>query len=212
MHHLTRTQIEFRREVELPDVNTQSDLFATPTPPALPAGFAYRDGLITADEERALAERIAELALKPFEFHGYLGNRRVVSFGFRYDYTQRTVQEAAPIPDFLLWLRERAAEFATVPAEGLQQILINEYAPGAGVGWHRDKPEFEDVVAVSLLAPCRLRFRRKQGATWERRAQLVQPRSAYLLRGPARREWEHSVPAVDALRYSVTFRNFTRPG
>jgi alkylated DNA repair dioxygenase AlkB len=184
----------------------QTDLFTSATT-ALPDGFAYRDALITADEERALAQRVAELPLKPFEFHGYLGNRRVVSFGWRYDYARRAVQASAPIPDFLLPLRERAAAFAGVDADGLQQILINEYAPGAGIGWHRDKPEFQDVIAVSLLAPCRLRFRRKQDARWERRTQLVQPRSIYLLRGPARHEWEHSVPALDALRYSVTFRN-----
>ncbi|MDB5366161.1 MAG: alkylated repair protein, partial [Rhodospirillales bacterium] len=177
----------------------------------LPDGFACRDELISPDEERALAERIAALDLKPFEFHGHLGKRRVVSFGFRYDYARRFVQESPPIPDFLLDLRQRAAEFASVPADGLQQVLINEYAPGAGVGWHRDKPEFEDVIAVSLLAPCRLRFRRKHGARWERLSHLVQPRSAYVLRGPARHDWEHSVPEVEALRYSVTFRNFTRP-
>jgi alkylated DNA repair dioxygenase AlkB len=187
----------------------QTELFATETA-TLPDGFAYRDELIDADEEEALARRIAELPLKPFEFHGHLGNRRVVSFGWRYDYARRDIQMSAPIPDFLLPLRERAAVFAGVDADGLQQILINEYAPGAGVGWHRDKPEFQDVIAVSLLASCRLRFRRKQDARWERRTQPVQPRSVYVLRGPARHEWEHSVPALDALRYSVTFRNLAK--
>ena len=101
---------------------------------------------------------------------------------------------------------EQAAAFAAVSADGLQQILINEYAPGAGIGWHRDKPTFEDVIAISLSSPCVLRLRRKQGASWERASQDVQPRSAYLLRGPSRREWEHSVPPVGRLRYSVTFR------
>ena len=90
----------------------------------------------------------------------------------------------------------------------MQQILINEYAPGAGIGWHRDKSMFEDVVAISLGSTCSLRLRRRQGSAWERAAQEVRPRSAYLLRGPVRREWEHSVPPVDCLRYSVTFRNF----
>jgi alkylated DNA repair dioxygenase AlkB len=188
---------------------TQTDLFA-PTQTALPAGFVYRDEVITADEERALAQQIAELPLQPFDFHGFLGKRRVLSFGWRYDYTARGVQEAAPMPDFLLPLRRRAAAFAGLDEAALEHVLINEYAPGAGIGWHRDKHQFDDVVAVSLLAPARLRFRRKTGAGWERRAQIVQPRSAYLLRGPARSEWEHSLPPAEALRYSVTFRNLRR--
>ena len=104
--------------------------------------------------------------------------------------------------------RAQAADFAGLEAGALQQILINEYASGAGIGWHRDKPTFQDVVAVSLGARCTLRLRRKCGDGWERIAQQLQPRSAYLLRGAARREWEHSIPPVDQLRYSVTFRNF----
>jgi alkylated DNA repair dioxygenase AlkB len=187
-------------------MSAQSELFAPA--PCLPAGFAYRDDVISSDEERALLKRFEDLPFKPFEFHGYLGKRRVVSFGWRYDYSGRTLRDSNPIPPFLLPLRERAAAFAGVSPDGLQQILINEYAPGAGIGWHRDKPMFEDVVAISLLSPCVLRLRRRQGAGWERASQEIRPRSAYLLRGPSRREWEHSVPVVDQLRYSVTFRNF----
>lgn len=183
----------------------QIELFASE--PGLPPGFVYRDDVITAAEERALVEQLAKLPFKPFEFHGYLGNRRVVSFGWRYDYGVRTVHPAAPIPSFLLPVRERAARFADLAPESLEHILVTEYAEGAGIGWHRDKAEFADVVAVSLLAPCVLRFRRKKGAGWERTSQRINPRSAYLLRGPARSEWEHSIPALDRLRYSVTFRN-----
>jgi alkylated DNA repair dioxygenase AlkB len=112
------------------------------------------------------------------------------------------------MPDFLVPLREWAAAFAGVPADGLQQVLVTEYAPGAGIGWHRDKAMFADVVAVSFLASCVLRFRRKQGAGWERVSRGLAARSAYRLRGPARWEWEHSIPPVDGLRYSVTFRTF----
>ena len=106
-----------------------------------------------------------------------------------------------------LWKSSLALENSRT-AEGLQQILINEYALGAGIGWHRDKAMFEDVIAVSLASPSTLRLRRKDGADWERASQILRPRSAYLLRGPSRREWEHSVPPVSQLRYSVTFRNF----
>jgi alkylated DNA repair dioxygenase AlkB len=185
---------------------THDDLF--PAEPALPEGFAYRDEILTQAEERDLAARLETLPFAPFEFHGFLGKRRIVSYGYRYEYSGRgALRESAELPAFLLPLRERAAAFAGVEATRLRQALVTEYAPGAGIGWHRDKPMFEDVVAISLLAPCWLRFRRKRGAVWQRRNLTMKPR-AYLLRGPSRREWEHSVPPVKALRYSVTFRNF----
>jgi len=182
----------------------QIELFAAA--PTLPAGFAYGDDVITAAEEAVLAEQIAELPFKPFEFRGYLGNRRVVSFGVRYDYSARVLQAAPPLPDFLLPLRDRAAAFAGIEPADIVHALINEYAPDAGIGWHRDRPAFADVIAVSLLAPCTLRLRRKDGAGWQRATQRVLPRSAYLLRGPVRHDWEHSIPPLDELRYSVTFR------
>ena len=184
----------------------ESDLFAAEPP--LPAGFAYRDELITPAEECTLLKRLADLPFKPFDFHGYLAKRRVVSFGYRYDYSARGLRESDPIPCFLLPLRAQAAAFAGVSPDSLQQILINEYAPGAGIGWHRDRAMFGDVVAVSLSAASVLRFRRKRVNRWERGSRNLQPRSAYLLRGESRWEWQHSIPPVDALRYSVTFRNF----
>jgi alkylated DNA repair dioxygenase AlkB len=185
-----------------------SDLF--PTNLDWPAGFAYREDLISAGEEQDLLGRLENLPFKPFEFHGYQARRRVVSFGWRYDYSGATLREDAPIPPFLLPLRRRAADFAGIAPESLQQILINEYAPGAGIGWHRDKPMFDEIVAISLSSPCTLRLRRKRGAGWERATQDIQPRSAYLLRGASRLEWQHSIPPVDRLRYSVTFRNFVK--
>jgi alkylated DNA repair dioxygenase AlkB len=180
-----------------------------PRPPSrLPDGFDYRDELIAPGEERALVRRFETLPFQPFEFHGYLGKRRIVSFGWRYDYAERALRDSPPIPSFLLALRVQAAAFASIPAESLQQILVTEYAPGAGIGWHRDKPMFQDVIAVSFLSPCTLRFRRKDGGSWQRAARAAASRSAYVLRGPARWDWQHSIPPVDRLRYSVTFRNF----
>jgi alkylated DNA repair dioxygenase AlkB len=184
----------------------QRDLFAAEH--RLPAGFAYREDAISPGEERALIERFAALPFQPFEFHGYLGKRRVVSFGWRYDYGDARLRESGAVPAFLLPLRDEAGAFAGVTAESLQQVLVTEYAPGAGIGWHRDRPMFQDVIAISFLSSCILRFRRRQSAGWERAAREVAARSAYLLRGAARHEWQHSVPPVDRLRYSVTFRNF----
>jgi alkylated DNA repair dioxygenase AlkB len=195
-------------------LSNQGNLFGREAPtapaPALPDGFDYRDGVVTPEEECDLAERFKALPFKPFEFHGFLGKRQVISFGWRYDFAGRALRDSDPIPAFLLPLRQKAADFAGIPAESLEQILINEYGPGVGIGWHRDKPMFQDVIAVSLMASCVLRLRRKRGAEWERASRDVQPRSAYLLRGPVRRDWEHSIPSVEQLRYSVTFRNFVK--
>ena len=174
--------------------------------PALPEGFAYEAAFLSPDEERELAARIASLALKPFEYYGYLGKRRVVSFGWKYDYKDRALGESAAMPEFLTAVRERAAAFAGTAPSAFEQALVTEYRAGTEIGWHKDRPEFGDVVGISLLAPCTFRFRRRHGEKWERASLTVALRSAYLLRGPSRTEWQHSIPAVEALRYSVTFR------
>jgi alkylated DNA repair dioxygenase AlkB len=174
-------------------------------PPA-PEGLRYRSDFITPEEERALVGRFAELPFKPFEFQGYLGKRRTVSFGWRYDHNDRTLNEAADIPDFMAPLRARAAAFAGVPEDELRHLLVTEYEPGAEIGWHRDRPEFAEVVGISYLTPAPMRFRRKAGARWERITVPLEPRSAYVMAGPARDEWEHSIAGLPALRYSTTFR------
>jgi alkylated DNA repair protein (DNA oxidative demethylase) len=182
-----------------------------PTPPAGPEGLTYQDAFVAPAEERALAARIAALELKPFEFHGFQGNRRTVSFGWHYAFDGSGLRRSEPVPDWLLPVRARAAALAGLEPDALEHVLLIEYAPGAGIGWHRDRPVFADVVGISLLAPARLRFRRKKGDRWERASLIAEPRSAYLLQGPARHEWEHSIPAMDALRYSVTFRSLSSP-
>jgi alkylated DNA repair dioxygenase AlkB len=173
---------------------------------SLPGGFAYREDFVTPEEEAALIENLARLELREFEFHGYLGKRRVTSFGLRYDFNDMAVREAAEMPEFLLPLRDRAARFVGLAPAELAHALVTEYAPGAAIGWHRDRPVFGDVIGISLGASCRFRFRRKRGISWERASLMLLPRSAYLLRGPARHEWQHSIPPVEALRYSITFR------
>lgn len=183
--------------------STQTSLFDQP---AAPDGFAYRADLLTPAEEVALVRELANLPFAPFDFHGHLANRQVVGFGSRYDYAAREVRPAPPIPGFLLPLREKIADFAGHPAAAFEQVLINHYPPGAGIGWHRDRAQFEDVVGVSLLAPCVMRFRRKAGERWDRLSVPVEPRSAYRLSGPSRHAWEHSIAPMIASRYSITFR------
>jgi alkylated DNA repair dioxygenase AlkB len=175
--------------------------------PTLPDGFKYEPSLVSPAEEKALLSRVTELAFKNFEFHGYVGKRRVVSYGWKYDFNERLLRDAEEIPPFLASLRERAAAFAGMEPTQLQQVLVTEYQPGAAIGWHRDKAVFGEVIGISLLSACTFRLRRKVGTTWERASITAEPRSAYLLSGAARMEWEHSIPAVDALRYSITFRS-----
>ena len=175
-----------------------------------PAGFRYEEGIILPKEEIALIREIEKLPLKEFEFHGYTGKRRVVSFGWRYDFGSFSLGRVEEIPDFLNPLRRKTAAFAGLLPEEFPPVLVTEYSPGTPIGWHRDKAVFEDVVGVSLGSACRFRFRRKAGDKWERYSLDLQPRSFYLLRGPARTEWEHSIPEVEHLRYSITFRSLVR--
>ncbi len=185
----------------------QLALFAPPAPETMPAGFRYAPEVIDAAEEARLAAAFADLPFKEFEFHGFLGKRRVVSFGLRYDHNGGGLREASPIPPFVLPVRERAARFAGLAPEQLRHVLITEYRPGAAIGWHRDRPNFGDVIGLSLLSACTFRMRRKRGAGWERTAMRLDRRSVYLMRGASRDDWQHSIPAVEDLRYSITFRS-----
>jgi alkylated DNA repair dioxygenase AlkB len=187
---------------------SQPALFSPEPSANAPPGFGYRPDAFTLDEERDWLREIEVLPFKPFEFHGYLGKRRIVSFGWRYDYSSRALRESMPMPDFLAPLRARAAAVAGLDEALLQQALVTEYDAGVTIGWHRDKSMFEDVVALSFLSPCRFRLRRRQDSGWVRWATEIVPRSLYRLSGPARHAWEHSIPPVGAKRYSVTFRTF----
>jgi alkylated DNA repair dioxygenase AlkB len=175
--------------------------------PRLPEGFDYKADLLSPAQEQELLGRFAHLNFREFAYREYLGKRRVVSFGMHYDFTRSAIVRAEDIPAFLIPLRDSAAVFARIAPSELQHALVTEYAPGAAIGWHRDRPVFKDVIGVSFGSSCRFRFRRKRSSSWERASQIVQPRSIYRLRGAARTEWEHSIPPAERLRYSVTFRS-----
>ena len=185
----------------------QLGFFGAPAAPRYPEGFVYRPEVITKSAEAKLLEHVRVLPFKEFEFQGYVGKRRVVSYGWKYDFNERRLEKSRDIPDFLLELREVAGALASMPAETLQQVLVTEYSEGAAIGWHKDKAVFGEVIGISLLSPCTFRLRRAVGTKWERVSLTAEPRSAYLLKGPSRTEWEHSIPGVEELRYSVTFRN-----
>lgn len=189
------------------DVFSGADVPST-TREEFPEDFRYAPELITPEEEVALLARISELPFREFEFHGYKGKRRVVSFGWHYDYATRELRQADDMPHFLRELRMSASQFAGVEPVELQHVLITEYGAGSGIGWHRDKAVFGIVVGISLLSPCIFRLRRQVGPRrWERVSLIAEPRSAYILSGAVRDDWEHSIPSVNSLRYSVTFRS-----
>jgi alkylated DNA repair dioxygenase AlkB len=187
----------------------QIDLFGAP-PPAWPEGFRYEAEIIDAASEAAVLDEVRALPFREFEFQGYTAKRRMISFGWQYDFDARTLRKADDMPEFLRDLREHAARFAGMRPTDLQHVLVMEYGPGAAIGWHRDKEVFGQIVGISLLSSCTFRLRRVTDSGWQRVSLTAEPRSAYLLSGEVREEWEHSIPAVQALRYSVTYRNLAR--
>jgi DNA oxidative demethylase len=171
-----------------------------------PAGFLYYPDILRVDEETALAARVRNIEFSAVEMRGQIARRRTAHFGWIYGYESWRITPGPPLPEFLLPLRERVAGLAGVDAAALAEILVTEYPAGAAIGWHRDAPQFGLVIGVSLLSACRMRFQRSRGASRETRAVTLEPRSAYVLTAEARQQWQHSIPPMRALRYSVTFR------
>ena len=184
----------------------QAQLFAAS--PAAPPGFTYGRQFLSVAQEAQLLEVIRTLPFEEAQYKEWRARRRIVSYGGRYDFTQQELTQAPPIPQFLQPLRAQLATWADIPEERIQHAMIAEYRPATPLGWHRDVPQFEDVMGVSLLGHARLRFRPwppapGQRATWKID---LEPRSAYLVRGVARWQWQHAVSPTRELRYSITFR------
>lgn len=184
-----------------------------------PEGFHYRDEFVSVEHERALIAAIEQLEFAQVEMRGVAARRRTVHYGWTYGYYSRRTETGPPLPAFLLPLRDQLAVWAGIDPEAFVEALVTEYPKGAPIGWHRDAPMFGDVIAgVSLMAASRMKLRpyvspkHAELATPRRTTHEMElaPRSAYLLTGPARRDFEHSIPAVAALRYSVTFRTLRR--
>ena len=176
------------------------------------AGLQYREDIIDPAEEQTLIDHLVATDLSPFRFHGWLGNRKTRSFGWRYDFDDASFSPAAPIPDWLEPLRQRAADFADLKRQDFVHVLLARYDPGAGIGWHRDRDVFEKVVGISLATPATLRFRRRKPGGFDRASLDVAPRSAYLLAGESRWDWEHRITPGDELRFSITFRTLSGKG
>jgi alkylated DNA repair dioxygenase AlkB len=186
----------------------QAHLFAEP----LVDGLDYRADFITPDEEAALIEHLEVMDLAPFRFQGWTGNRKTRSFGWRFDFDDASLQPTEPIPDWLEPLRDKAAALAGVVPGEIAHALIARYDPGAGIGWHKDRSVFDRVVGVSLHSAATLRFRQRTASGFRRFSLPVEPRSAYLLWGEARYDWEHRIVPGEALRFSITFRTLSELG
>ena len=190
-------------------MTAQADLFARPP---LVAGLDFAEDLVDAAEETALIAAIGTIELQPFRFQGWIGKRLTASFGWRYDFEDASFSQTLPIPGWLQPMRASAARFAGLDADDLVQVLVTRYDPGAGIGWHRDRPLFEHVVGVSLGAPAVLRLRRRVERGFERRSLPLPARSAYHLSGEARHGWEHGIAPIGATRWSITFRSLSDKG
>lgn len=176
------------------------------------SGLRHAEEVISKSEEQALIRHLETLDLAPFRFHGWTGNRKTTSFGWRYDFEDSSFAPAAPIPDWLWPLRNSAAAFSGLKAEDFVHALLARYDPGAGIGWHRDRDVFENVVGISLKTAALLRFRQRFGAGFRRTSLPLPERSAYLLSGPSRWEWEHRITPGEFLRFSITFRTLSDKG
>jgi alkylated DNA repair dioxygenase AlkB len=181
----------------------QGELFSTK--PLLPEGFRYQPDFLTAEEEVRLLRAIRDEHFDAFDFHGYTAKRRTIEYGLEYDFGTRRATATKPFPDFLLPLRERAAAFTGVVSDALVEGMILEYPPGAPIGWHRDAPQFGIVIGISLLNRARMRLKpyKKEGKI---ASVTLEPRSIYVLGGSVRWQWQHSIPAMESPRYSITFR------
>ena len=184
----------------------QPELFASP--PALPQGLTYVPGFLTALQEAQLLEQIQALSFQEAQYKEWRARRRIVSFGGSYDFSRQQLMPAPPIPQFLGPLRAQVAAWAGIRPARLEHAVIAEYRPATPLGWHRDVPHFEDIIGVSLLGGARMRFRPwppkpNQRASY---ALELEPRSAYLMRGEARWQWQHAISPTRVLRYSITFR------
>lgn len=187
------------------EIGRQADLFGGPQL----SGFAQAEQFLTEHEERTLIAHIGQVPLSPFRFQQWTGHRLTHSFGWSYDFENGAFARAEPMPECLNSVRLRAAYVAGLDPAELVQALVTRYDPGAGIGWHKDRPVFEHVVGISLGAPATLRLRRRTPEGFSRFNAALAPRSIYHLSGEARHDWEHGIAAMEATRWSITFRSLS---
>src|SRR6266542_3439828 len=200
----------------MPRVNRDLSLFEVSA--KVPDGFSYRHNFISEAEEHELIQEIQKLHLTPFKYYQFTGKRRTASFGWQYEFGASEITTAPDPPAFLLPVRTRAGNLFNIDPNSLIQTSIMEYSTGSPIGWHRDIPHFGVVVGISLGAACRIRFRkynrvRSKNLNGDEILSIeLQPSSIYLMSGPSREIWQHSIPPAKELRYSITMRTLrTKP-
>lgn len=182
---------------------SQGRLFEVPEIPLNPPGFSYQSEFISIEEERALLKELERVPLHKFQWDGYDSKRRVKGY---------TQESGMPAP--LRVILERVSKFAKVKLEKIDHLLISEYIPGTGIGWHRDKGPYDKIIGISLGSSAQFRLRKvgpeKNKRKWERFSLLAEPRSLYIMSDESRTRWQHSVAPVKELRYSITMRTIDK--
>jgi alkylated DNA repair dioxygenase AlkB len=175
-----------------------------------PEGLRYLPCFLAVGEERLLLEHLRRQDYGKVRLHGQVARRTVRHFGLGYAFDSGQLWPSDPAPEWLLDVRTRCAALLSREPEDLAEVLVTRYPPGATIGWHRDAPAFGDVIGVSLAARCRMRFQRGTGEARRVFEQVLEPKSAYVLSGPSRTVWQHSIPAVPQERFSLTLRTVRR--
>ncbi len=185
----------------------QTDLFGD-MPSVLPVpGLALATEAIAPALEDTLSQHIDAAPLEPFRFGQWTGKRLTAYYGSAYDFQRARPIPAPPLPDWLLDLRQQLGPLFGLAPDALQQALLIRYDPGAGIGWHRDRPQYGTIIGLSLGAPAVLRLRRRrEDGGFARKSVELAPRAAYCLSGEVREQWEHSIVPMEQTRRSVTFR------
>jgi alkylated DNA repair dioxygenase AlkB len=184
-----------------------------PIEPVFPMGFEYFPDFISEEEELLLLQKVKETEVHPFIFQGYTANRKVASFGYDYSFTNRKLSEGKRIPGEFDFLLRKVAEKTGVNATDFAELLVTEYPPGSVINWHRDAPPFDIIAGISLLSDCIFRLR-PQEKTKQTRSNIIslplERRSLYIIQGPSRSEWQHSIAPVKETRYSITLRTLKK--
>lgn len=180
-----------------------------PVLPITPAGFQYFPDFISSEEEMKLVSDIQNFDLHPFQFHGYEAKRKVASFGYDYSFENKSLSRGTDIPKQFSPIMRRVEDFLGLPHNSFAELLLTQYPVGAVINWHRDAFPFEIIAGLSLNSDCTFRLRPHDRSKQQRTAILSIPlkrKSLYVMQGTSRTQWEHSIPAVQTIRYSITLR------
>lgn len=171
--------------------------------PQYPSGFSYHPDFLSTEEEKDFLRIFKTLEFQTFEMRGVAARRKIIHYGMKYDFLTRSADAIEPFPEWLIDIKERSELFLE---KAVSQILITYYPPEAPIGWHFDAPPFESLLGISLLNPCRFLLRKGDSGQAPKVEINLEPRSAYIVRGEARYQWQHHIPPVKQERYSITLR------